>query len=113
MSEVFDNTSVLKYICDRFGIEPWTKRIADANSIGLCLDEDRMASNEPLSPPTIPAFSAPGMEELPEECLYRSERGGQPELEAWVDKNMPETARYDLADAKAFFDAKAREYGLL
>jgi phospholipase C len=113
VSEVFDNTSVLKYICDRFGIEPWTKRIADANSIGLCLDEDRMASNEPLSPPTIPAFSAPGMEELPEECLYRSERGGQPELEAWVDKNMPETARYDLADAKAFFDAKAREYGLL
>ena len=112
-STVFDNTSVLKYCCDRFGLTPWTKRIEAANSLGLCLDEQRMADYDPLPPPTIPTFNAPGLDELPDDCLYRSDGTGQVELEAWLAENMPENWRRDLTDVKAFFDAKAREYGLL
>ncbi len=112
-STVFDNTSVLAYCCERFGLEPWTQRIASAKSLGLCLDTERMEANEPLAPPVIPSFSAPEFQDLPEECLYRSDGTGQPELEAWLAENMPQNWRRDLTGVKAFLDAKAREYGLL
>jgi phospholipase C len=55
-STVFDHTSWLKFICDTHGIEPWTKRIAAANSIAEAIDFDRMARNEPLAPVELPAF---------------------------------------------------------
>jgi phospholipase C len=53
---VFDNTSWLKFVCEKYGIEPWTRRIAAANSIGVLLDEDRLAKNEPAAPITLPEF---------------------------------------------------------
>ena len=53
---VFDNTSWLKYICDVYGIEPWTRRIAAANSISVLLDTERMERGEPMAPITLPDF---------------------------------------------------------
>ncbi len=67
-STVYDHASVLRYVCDRFGIEPWNARIAGATSIAACLDGERMAAYEPISPPTIPAFDFPDADTLPCEC---------------------------------------------
>jgi phospholipase C len=53
---VFDHTSWLKLVCERHGIEPWTKRIAAANSLAEVLDTDRMAAREPRPPIELPAF---------------------------------------------------------
>jgi phospholipase C len=63
----FDHTSWLKFLCELHDIEPWTKRIAAANSLAEVLDLDRMARNEPLPPPELPAYDYP-LETLPDEC---------------------------------------------
>ena len=113
-STVYDHASVLRYVCDRFGIEPWNARIAGANSIAECLDADRMAAYEPISPPSIPAFDYPTMDTLPSECNYGDMAHGQPELEAWVAKHMPHTDRRDrLDDLHRLLRKRAEEKGLL
>lgn len=66
-STTFDHSSWLKFLCDTHGIEPWTKRIAAAASIGEALDLDRMASGVPLDPVELAEFSF-DEEDLPEEC---------------------------------------------
>ncbi len=92
-STLFDNTSTLKYVCDRFGLEPWTARIAGANSIEALLDADRMAAGEPLSPVALPAFEVPDSEIL-DDCQYGGRSlSGQPELERWVELFQPEASR--------------------
>lgn len=112
-STVYDHASVLKYVCDRFGIAPWNTRIATANSIASCLDTERMDAYEPISPPTIPAFDAPAFETLPSECMY-GDVHGQTELADWVRRNMPHTDRRDqLDDLHRALLTRARERGLL
>ncbi|MCB9742924.1 MAG: phosphoesterase [Alphaproteobacteria bacterium] len=119
-STVFDNTSVLKYVCERFGIEPWTARIAWANSLSACLDADRMARNEPLAPPVLPAYEVDEAE-LTEACDYSFRRrqgedaqSGQPELERLVNRVAPQLSRLDRKEelVKEFL-ASARRLGVL
>ncbi len=52
----FDHTSWLKFVCERHGIEPWTARIAAANSLSAVLDEARMAADDPRPPIELPTF---------------------------------------------------------
>ena len=66
---VYDHASILKYVCERFGIEPWNARIAGVNSIGEALDTERMASGIPLEPVELPPFEVPE-ESVGEECYY-------------------------------------------
>jgi phospholipase C len=117
---VYDNTSVLKYVCERFGIEPWTARIAAANSLSGALDLERMESGIPLDAVELPTFEVP--EEVPKECNYdlgltstvTATPGGQPELEAWVEQHMPwADKRDDIPQTHAHLLELARQYGLL
>ena len=93
---VFDNTSVLRYVCDRFGIEPWTRRIAAASSLGLLLDSERMARGEAISPPVLPAFDVPSSE-VTDACGYNFRRrgSGQPELDRLIGRVRPGAMRLD------------------
>lgn len=93
---VFDNTSLLRYVCDRFGIEPWTRRIAAANSLGALLDTDRMARGEALIPPILPAFEVPSSE-ITDACGYnfRHRGSGQPELDRLIARVRPQAMRWD------------------
>lgn len=142
---VYDHASVLKYVCERFGIEPWNTRIAGVNSIAEALDQDRMAQNLPLDPVVLPAFSVPDAE-VTEDCHYEgflegelpdrqitlppkgarqgsgvtvsrkafSTPGGQPELEAWVEQNMPwADRRQQVPEIHQRLLATARELGLI
>lgn len=112
---VFDNTSVLKYLCERFGMEPWTRRIAAANSIGVLLDRERMEAGEPLAPVVLPSFSVPG-DELGDECQYsfRGGRSGQPELEDFLRETKPEMVKMEGAEQMhEWLLAKARELGVI
>jgi phospholipase C len=68
-STVYDHTSYLKYLCEKHGIEPWTTRIAQANSIGGAIDTDRMQRGEPLPAITLPVFDFEP-ENVGPECLY-------------------------------------------
>ncbi len=114
-SSVFDNTSVLKYLCERFGVEPWTRRIAAANSLGLLLDSERMERNEPIEPPVLDAVELPDEEEV-EGCQYdlRSAASGQPELEDFIGRHLPGASRLDqLSDIKRRLLDQARERGVL
>jgi phospholipase C len=116
VSTVFDNTSVLKYVCERFGLEPWTARIAAANSLGECLDAERMDARVPLDPPMLPVFDVPE-ESIGEDCNYDFRRdgyvSGQPDLELFVRQTRPETDRSaEIPEIHARLLAKAREWGL-
>lgn len=89
----YDHTSVLKYVCERFGLQPWNTRIASANSLAAALDLERMASGIPLEPATIPPFDAPAVENLDPDCLYGDIMASQPELAAWIREHMPSADR--------------------
>ena len=77
VSTVFNHASWLRYICDTHGIEPWTKRIAAANSIAECLDLDRMGRNEPLEPIELPSFDYDD-DSVPEACYGQGVFGPPP-----------------------------------
>ena len=70
--ERLDHTSWLAYVCERFGIEPWTQRIGAATSLSVALDAARMARGEPLPPPLLPDFDIDDAA-LPGECFYGSQ----------------------------------------
>ncbi len=92
-STVLSHVSPLKYVCERFGVTPWTDRIAAANSLSVLLDQERMASNTPLEPVVLPAFEVPE-EEVGPECQYAvMTLSGQVELADWVGTNQPEHIR--------------------
>lgn len=111
---VFDNTSHLRFVCERWGIEPWTARIAAAASLSEALDAERMARNEPLPPPVLPQVSVPE-EELTAACTYDSQVvSRQPELDALLQDRLPQAwdpAR--IRDAPARLLALARSLGVL
>lgn len=110
VSEVFDNTSWLKLVCEKHGIEPWTARIAAAASLEHGLDLDRMARGEPLPAVTLPAFDIDD-ESLPDDCFggglgptpppgATTSSGGQPELEAFIAAHFPSFDRREGALAR-------------
>jgi len=114
-STVFDNASVLKYVCERFGLPLWNERLEGIASLGECLDVDRMDRNEPLEPLALEPFEVDDSE-IGEDCDYNFRSGsrtGQPELEAWVEAHMPGTARYDKAVIHAALMERARRWGLV
>jgi phospholipase C len=77
-SSVFNHASWLKFICETYGIEPWTKRIAAATSIAEVLDTDAMERNEPLPVIELPAFDYDD-ESVPGECYGNGVFGPPPE----------------------------------
>lgn len=66
---VYDHTSYLKYLCEKFDIEPWTVRMQQANSLSAGLDFDRMERNDPLPAIDLPVFEF-DPETVGPECLY-------------------------------------------
>ena len=70
--ERLEHASWLAYVCERFGIAPWTQRIGAATSLSVALDAERMARGEPLPPPVLPAFDVDD-DALPAECFYGSQ----------------------------------------
>ena len=67
-STQFDHASWIKLVCDTYDIEPWTKRIAAAVSLGEILDADRMAKNDPLPVIELPAYDYDD-DTLPDACF--------------------------------------------
>lgn len=109
-SEQFENTSWLKYICDTYGIEPWTRRIAGATSIATLLDTERLEKGEPYPAISLPDFV---LDEsgLGEECSGQGVMGPvhQDELAAFVEQVAPQMDRRgDAAKIRAFLKEKAK-----
>jgi phospholipase C len=116
---VLDHTSTLKYVCERFGVEPWTARIAAATSLEVVLDKEAMARGEPLAPAVMPAFEVPESE-LIDDCFYGGglsggpRPGGQPELEDFVQRTRPGSIRtHELPALHRRLLALADRYHLL
>ncbi|HJN75147.1 MAG TPA: alkaline phosphatase family protein [Myxococcota bacterium] len=115
VSTVFDHASVLKYVCERFDLPLWNERLLSTNSLGECIDTDRMESGEALQPIVLPAFDVPE-EEVTDACQYGRNRfsTSQPELLYWVERNMPETSRQEqVPEIHERLLARARELGVL
>jgi phospholipase C len=89
---VYDHTSWIKFVCERFGIEPWTARIRAANSIASALDEDRMSRAEAAAPATLPDFDLDDASVGPE-CGYGGGPPSTTEIERWVRLVRPELDR--------------------
>ena len=53
---VYDHSSWIRFICDRYGIEPWNARLRAATGIDAAIDWDRMERGEPTPPISLPAF---------------------------------------------------------
>lgn len=111
---VFDNTSALKYLCERFGLTPWTTRIAAAASLGEALDTERLARGEPLPPPVLPQVTVPEAE-LTEACQYGSSVvSRQPELDALLQERLPQAWDPErIRHAPARLLALARALGVI
>lgn len=98
----FEHTAALTFIQDRFGItEPLTARNAASGDLGVVLDGDRMAANEPAEPITLPPITLTE-DEIEAQCANAGRHTGQPELQAavqelcpWFDRSrdLPDTAR--------------------
>ncbi len=71
---VYDHTSYLRFLCDKFGIEPWTARMRQANSLASALDTERMERNDPLPAIPLPVFDF-DPDAVSPDCLYY---GGPP-----------------------------------
>jgi phospholipase C len=96
---VFDHTSWLKFICDKYGIAPWTARIAAANSIAAVLDTDRLATGDAAPPITLPPWDL-DESTLGPECNYGSGPVAPPtDLERWVRLNLPAMDRSAQVEA--------------
>jgi phospholipase C len=103
----YDHTSWLKYVCERFGLTPWTARIEAATSIAGVLDTDRMARGEATSPIELPAWdlddSAVG-----DECQGVHDGPPSPIVQ-WVRANVPHLDRTaSAADILATIRQRAR-----
>ncbi|MFN7143575.1 MAG: alkaline phosphatase family protein [Myxococcota bacterium] len=111
----FDHTSWIKFVCERFGLDPWNARLRAANSLAVALDADRMARSEAADPVALPAFDIDETT-LGDECSY----GGGPvsppaeatELERWIRLTRPELDRSGkaaeiLAAIRAFRKGRA------
>jgi phospholipase C len=94
-STVYDHTSWIRYICDKHGIEPWTARVAAANSMAAALDADRLAVGDASDPIELPAFDVDD-DAIPSEC-FDAGTGGPPsahaELIRYVRETMPHLDR--------------------
>jgi phospholipase C len=102
-STEYNHASWIKYVCERFGIEPWTKRIAAANSLANALDADRMAAGDPLPAASVPDFDIDDAS-VPPECSYGDNVllvHPQPELAEFVMRYYPALDRSNEADAIA------------
>ncbi len=111
VTEVLDHTSWLKFVCERFGITPWTTRIATANSLAVCLDQDRLSRGDPAAPADVPLVDFP-QETLPDACIGGGfgptappnaapdeDASSQPELRRFVRAHCPERDGSSAAEA--------------
>jgi phospholipase C len=57
VSTVFDHTSMLKHIQNMFDLDPLYMRVDAANDLTDCLDQERLANNDPADPAEIPAVT--------------------------------------------------------
>ena len=109
---VYDHTSWLRYVCDKHGIEPWTSRIAAAASVEAALDADRMASNDPLPAPSLPAFEFDEAAVGPE-CQYDTLVPAHISALAETAREHDLPVRLTRADIAAPFLAAAHRAGLI
>ena len=58
VSTQFDHASVLKTVCTRFGITPWTARIAAANDLSSCIQPSYLSNPQP--PVVLPTMTLSG-----------------------------------------------------
>ena len=109
---VYDHTSWIKYVCERFGIEPWNKRLLAANSIGLALDLDAMADNAPRPPVALPGFAF-SEDEVPDECFYGAAPDHLLKL-ALLARDQGHAVRFpDVVAARSAFLDQWRARGLI
>lgn len=107
----FDHTSWIKFVCERYGIDPWNARLRAANSIGVALDAHRMAISDAAPPITLPAWVFDETSVGPE-CSY----GGGPvsteatDIERFVREFTPELDRTGQV-AETFARLRARRRG--
>ena len=115
LSDVLDHTSWLKYLCEKHGIEPWNTRIAAATSLGVVLDEARMASGEPLEAPALPAFDF-DPNDVGQECFYGPPPPAVPaHIARFADyaRSRGFPVRLDRDELAALFGREARRRGLI
>jgi len=84
----FDHTSWIKFLCERFGIDPWNARLRAANSIGVALDADRMAAADAAEPVSLPAWDIDDSA-LGDACSYGAGPSKPTELEEYVRVHHP------------------------
>jgi phospholipase C len=99
---VYDHTSVLATIQDRFGLERLTARNAAAAPLWDCLDLDRMAARQPRAPITLPVLDV-SEDDYGEGCFYATAHPGQEEL----------FAAFDAGELDARFDRRAQVPAIL
>ncbi|MCP4872649.1 MAG: alkaline phosphatase family protein [Proteobacteria bacterium] len=112
---VYDHTSCLALLEYLHELEPLTARDAAANNLLDVLDEERLLTNTPAAPATLPVIDADPEVIYADECLTGLRDAipegltGQPELEAAFDA-LPEPSLLDRrADTDAIYEACLEE----
>jgi phospholipase C len=100
---LYDHTSALTLIQDRFGLGPLTERNAAANGLEDVLDWSRLFLGQPAEPTTLPVLEF-SEEQILTQCQGGPGSTGQPELEALLDA----TAAPARIDRRAAQESLAR-----
>lgn len=88
----FDHTSALATILRRLGLPHLTDRDTAANDLGVLVDEDRLAANDPLPPVALPVITMTE-DEIAAQCAAAPLRRSQPELLDLVTERQPGVSR--------------------
>jgi phospholipase C len=92
-SVVYDHTSVLKHLENKFGLDPLTMRSTAANDLDDCFDLDRMAAGAFADPATIAPIEV-DWDTIPDSCFGAGRVAGHPILE-WAEANPAKVAKWD------------------
>lgn len=98
-SVVYDHTSALKHLQNAFGLDPLNARMAAANDLSDCIDQDRLARGEWAKPVEIPLVDRNAWPTTDKRCM--SSEGGfrtaTNPIDEWADAHPGAfKAEYDL-----------------
>ena len=111
-SVVYDHTSALKHLQNAFGLESLNVRMDAANDLSDCIDQVRLAANDPAPPIVLPEINIDAWPMDPATCDHSGGFKGKYKdpISEWADTSGKIAKQYDLRDDPTSYLTSIREY---
>ena len=109
-STVYDHTSALKHLQNRFGLESLNVRVDAATDFTDCIDLDRLAAGQWAPPIKLPAFSVDDWPQPADQCTHQGGFRLEDDISKWADLHPDQFAGVDLRGELAGYQQTIRNY---